>query len=494
MSLLDPGDREAARDAERALRAARRRATRRSDRFVDAYVTGFAVVMVSTWLVSFVRGSFAGTACADACRLQEAPLLTAVAVALTSTGLLVLALGEIGPVSAGRAEARWLLGTTADRSALLRGPLRTVLAGAGAAGVVAGLLVALAAAGGALALAPLTAGAAAGGLLGVLAVLLLLPGQSRAASAPPGRTAGTVSAAVGLALVLVTVAAGERLPRQRLPAGDGTWAVTASLVLAAVAAGAVVVLARRSGPHLAALSDARLAVGREVVEAVAGSVTMLDSTSAEALVRRRRAQRSGRHPSRRGRGRGALAMLDRDLTATWRRRRGLVAHLVSVPLVLAVAEGAGESAAVVCAALAGTWAARSGGAGLRTWLGSPGLRRMVTAPHLGVTAALGVVPVAVGTAVSLPALVVLGAPAWAAVHVGLAALAATMRAADPVDRDLGVVVSTPMGALPVGLVRGLLHGPDLALGLALLLVAWPQPWILPAAAGALAWQVGRDRG
>src|SRR5690606_4272347 len=97
---------------------------------------------------------------------------------------------------------------------------------------------------------------------------------------------------------------------------------------------------------------------------------------------------------------------------------------------------------------------------------SPGLRRLVTASHLWVSAALGVVPLLVSVAVSLPTLLLLGVPAWAVLHLALGGLAATMRAADPADPDLGVVMSTPMGAMPVGLLRTVLHGPDLALGLA----------------------------
>lgn len=491
-TALEPGDPDAARAARDALRAARKR--RRGERLVDAYVVAFAVLMFTVWGLSFARQSFAGTACGDACALQEAPALTAAAWALTLGGLLVLALGAVGPVSVGRPEARWLLGATADRSILLRGPLAASVAGASVAGTAAGLVVALAAGGGTLTAARLVAGGAVGAVLGVVATLALLPRQARPGSEPPGRLAGGIAVIAGLALLLVAATLGDRVGdagNEALAVAPAAAGVAVVLVLGVAVA---VVLGVRAPRHLTALTDTRLAAAREVVDAAAGSAAMLDTRAAEGLLRRRSEQRRGRYRSRRGRGRGALAFLDADLATAGRRWRGLLLHLVWVPLVLAAAEGLGTAVAVVLTGLAAAWVARSAGAGLRTWLGSPGLRRSVTAPHLAVVAALVVVPALASTVLTLPTLLLLGAPGWAAAHLGLAAVASTMRSHDPVSHELGPVVATPMGALPVGLMRAVVHGPDLALSLAVLLVVRAEPWVMLAAVAAVTWQVARDRG
>lgn len=484
-ATFDSGDPDAARAARRALRAARARATGRADRFMDAYVTVFSVALISVWILSFGQRSFVGAGCGG-CVPTQAPVLTALAWGLSLGGVLLLVLGAVGPVSAGRADARWLLGTTADRAILLRAPLvaATVLAAAG--GTVAGLMVTLAATGGAVDPVALAAGAALGAALGAAAPAALLPGQARLGVGLAGRGTGVAFLSVGLALLL----AAQFTEGPGLHRGLG-------LTLAFGGAGVVVVvgswLAWRAPRHLVTLDDRRLAAGREVVDAVAGSVTMMDPHLTDGLLQRRRAQHRGTFHSRQGRGHGAWAFLDADLTMSARRARGLVVHLAWIPVTLVVAQGMGYGAGVVMTGVTAAWAARSAGAGLRSWLASPGLRRWVTAPHLAVTAALTVMPVLVSSAVSLPTLLLLDAPAWAALHVALAGLAATMRAADPASPDLGAVVTTPMGALPVGLAQAVLHGPDVALALAIVLVVWPHPGVLLLALAALAWQVSRDR-
>lgn len=485
MSVQDPGDPDGARDARRALAAARARASKRAERFTDAYVLVFSVTLISVWILSFGRQSFLGAGCAE-CGFPGSPALTATGWALTLAGALVLCLGAIGPVSSGRPEARWLLGTTADRSVLLRGPLLATAAFSAVTGTVAGLMIAIAAARGELDAIGLTTGAALGGALGIVGTLVLLARQVGTEAGTAGRTSAWVLTGSGLSLLaLLQVTDGPAVSR------------SAGLVVTFGALAACIVLALLLVPgtprRLAELDDRQLAHGREVVDAVVGSVSMMDGHLADQLIRQRQTRRRGRWRSRRGRGRGAWAFLDADVATSLRRWRSLVVHLAWIPLVLAVAQGLGHVAGVLMTAVTAAWAARSAGEGLRAWLGSPGLRRLVTASHLQVSIALGVVPVVVSAAVSLPTLLLLGAPGWAVLHVALGGLAATMRAADPADPDLGVVMTTPMGAMPVGLLRTVLHGPDLALALAVVMVIWTQPWVLGLAVAAVAWQVSNER-
>lgn len=476
---------ESAHEARRLLRRARARASRRPDRFVDAYVVGFTVLLVSVWMLSFVREVAGGARCLGDCPSANAAVLPAAGWALMLGGLLVLGLAAIGPVSSGRPEARWLLGTTADRAVLLRGALLAAAGTSALAGILAGLVTATAAGGGELAVLPMLVGAGTGAVLGLAVALALLVAQSRWATVG---ASGVGAAALVTGLVLLAVA------RFGEPGEVGNGA--GRLVLALVVAGAVsivVATGTRASRLLRRLDDAGLANGRETLDAVVGSVAAMDGQVAEGLRRRRRAARRGRFASRRGRGRGALALLHADLTATRRRAHEMALHLLWVPVVVGVAAGLGDDAALVAAALAATSAARSGGVGLRTWLGSPGLRRAVTAPHPAVVAALAVVPALVAGVVSLPVVVLVGAPVWAAVYLTAVALAAAIRSADPVGRELGALVATPMGALPLGLVRAVAHGPDVAVASGILLAVWTQPPLLPLGIAVLSWQLMRPR-
>ncbi|WP_114423553.1 DUF6297 family protein [Nocardioides houyundeii] len=486
------GDDVAARDALRRLRAVRSASREDGERFTDLYVTAFSTVLISVWVLSFARETFLGRNCARACALQEHPTYAALATALLALGALVLLFGAVGPVLAERPVARWLLGTTADRAVLLRGPLLGVVSGGAAVGAVAGLLVVMGSAAGSPSGTAQLFALATGATVGAGVPLLLLVRQRAETRGvrEPGRTLGRTLVALGLVVLTWVLLGAAGLPEPGSSGGVAElwWLLPAALVLLDA------VLLHRALGQLGDLSDVQLARGREVVDAVSGAALMMDDTLVVQLQRRRRDRGAGRFASRRGHGRGATAFFAADLVQARRRWRSvLVSIVVAVPLCLVAGEGFGYGAAVLSAALLSAWSARRAGQGLRTWVGSPGLRRMVPLSPVSVTLALTPVPAVAAALVAVPTMLLVDAPAWAGAHLAIAGLAATLRAGDVPKQEPGVVVSTPMGALPFGLVAAALHGPDLALGLAVLMVVWPDPTVLALAAATLAWQASRER-
>lgn len=491
------GDDVAAREALTALARARSRSRDGAERFTDLYVWVFCGVLLAVWILSFARETFTGRVCSSGeagCVLQEHPAYAATAALLLGAGGLLLAAGTVGPVSADRALGRWLLTTTAERAVLLRGPLGATLAGSGLAGAVLGLLTALAGQGGGLDPVILGLGALLGLLAGALLGLVLTVRQASVGATVPGRATGRLLALAGLVLLTVVVMVDEWLPALAEPDGDAVlaWGSGAAGLLTVVLATAVAVL-RRPGGRLAELSDAQLARGREMVDAVADSTMMLDGSAVVGLHRRRADLKRGRHRSRPLHGRGAYVFLVADLRLLRRRWHGVALTFLALPAVVVAGEGFGQGGAVLLAAVVAAWAGRQAGQGLRTWLGSSGLRRTVTVPAWQVSAALTLLPALASASVAVPAVLLVDGPWWGGIHLAVAGLASTMRSADPVPAELGAVITTPAGALPTGLLRQLLHGPDLALVLAVALVVVGDPRVLLAAVSALAWQVGRDR-
>lgn len=500
--MSDPGrggDPEAAREARTALRTARARSQDGGDRFVDVYVWLFTLALLTTWVLSFARETFTSSVCrldVGGCVLQEHPGSVAVALGLLAAGGVLAAAGAAGPVSVDRAVVRWLLGTTADRGVLLRGGLVAAVVTWSVAGGVTGMLTAVAGSAGSVAEQVLALGAALGAGLGAAVPLLLVRAQAGdpGASRDPGATAGRVVAALGLLLLGWVVLDGP-LPGGPLPGGAGPGGLPPGLLVGAGVL-VVVVLAVLTVPAvrcLAEVSDVQLVRGREVVDAVVGSTLMLDSSLVTGLQRRRQDRRRGRFRSAPWRLRGAAGYLAADLRMVRRRWRGVVAPVLVLPVMLVAGEGLGYGAGVVLTALLAASTAKRAGQGLRTWVASPGLRRMATVRTEVVTGLLGVVPCAAAALVAVPALLALGGPWWGGLHLALAGLAATLRAAEPAPLELGAVVSTPAGALPTGLMVGAVRGPDLALVLALVLLLRAEPWVLVSAVAAVAWQAGKDR-
>lgn len=494
------GDEVAAREAALTVAAARTGAHRPSERFTDLYVWVFCGVFLAVWVLSFARETFAGRVCSSGesggCALQQSPTYAALAVSLLGLGALVLAVGAVGPVSAARAVARWMLGTTAERAVLLRGALLGVVGGSALGGVVVGLLGSMAVQGGGLEPAPLALGALLGAACGALVPLLLLGPQAAAPyGGAPGVRVGRGLATLGLLLLtwLLVVGPGATPFGAPEPA-SAPWAVVVPLLLLTVGLPAVpVLLLLRPGSRLAELSDAQLARGRQVVDAVADSTMMMDTSPLVGLGRRRSDRGRGRHRSRGLRFHGAAAFLVADLHQMRRRWRTLVPVILVVPGLLVVAEGFGHGGVVLAGVLVASWVGRRAGQGLRVWISSDSLRRNVRVAPWQVAIALSAAPLALTALVAVPAVALSGAPWWMGLHLALAGLAATIRSAEPAQVELGAVVATPAGALPVGLVQSVLHGPDVALVLGLLLLVVDHPAILLAALAAVGRGVAAPR-
>ncbi|NYF98832.1 hypothetical protein [Janibacter cremeus] len=346
-------------------------------------------------------------------------------------------LRSAGPASSDPGRATWLLSTPADRGVLLRGAITSTAFVAVVVGSLWGALVGIALAGG--------SGHAGGALPVVLSV-----------------------------------------------AGGGLLA-TLVLIIASLHGQGGSVLPARSAR---AVGDAELARAGQVVQAVSASTLMLSGTALQVLAARRRLARRGRYVSGPGAGGCLSGLLVHELRAL-RRRAGRVLVMLAACLgALAVGLLMGRLAGVIVAALAVFVAARTSGGGVGMWVGSPGLRRSLPAHPAAVTAVLVVPPFAVALIGSVIALLGLGLAWYAPVLLALGATAGTLRSQDP-PPGLGVVVSTPAGAVQTGLVAGLVLGTDLALAsAAAVLIADAVdagPLVLVLGVALLAWQVLRSR-
>lgn len=317
---------------------------------------------------------------------------------------------------------------------------------------------------------------------------------------------GRVLRVVGVAVVLAAswgVLVGFAVAR-----GVGSSAAPAVVVIACAAVGALlcvvlvpITLRRQGGavvPRRAAraVRDAELMRAGQVVQAFTAATTMLDTVALEVLASRGRVARRGRHPSRRGAGTGAMAVLVHELWALRRRPVQVLVALATCLGALVVGLLLGRLAGAVLSALAVLAVVRVSAGGLTAWLTAPGLRRTLPAHPAAVTAVLAGPPFFLAVVGAAVALAPLGLPWWAPVLLALAATAGGMRACDP-PPGLGVALSTPGGAVHVGLVQRLLLGTDLALlGAGAVLMADAVdagPLVLLAGVALLGWQVLRER-
>src|SRR5699024_5580232 len=155
----------------------------------------------------------------------------------------------------------------------------------------------------------------------------------------------------------------------------------------------------------------------------------------------------------------------------------------------------GRFVGTLLAALAVLVLTKSAAGGLTTWVTTPGLRRSVPIAPARVTALLGAAPLVLALLGSVVALAPLGLPWWGPVLIATGSAEGALRSCDP-PPGLGVVLSTPAGAVHVGLVQRLVQGADLALlsALALLLAQAHDlgGGVVVVGIGLLAWQVVRE--
>ena len=476
---------ELARSLRRELRGMRRARHPLSDTLGTGYTVVFTLVVLGSMLVVPLQRAFAARGCAAGCRVSDAGGLAA-ALAVLTLGVALHQLGAVGPVLASQASSSWVLSTPGDRAVLLRPALRGAAVLAGAAGAVIGAALALLGRGGPV--TTLLAGAA-GLAAGVAAAGLSALAQQRGRVGLVRRVGDGLLAvgAVGLLTALGVRGWAPPVP----PRAVGQAVVLALVVLAVLA-----VSTGRRG--LGRLTRADVAGGAELMAGVAGAAYSMDPALLGEVLAVRRWRRVGRVRSRRGHGRGALAVVLRDADRTLRSPRRLVAVAVGVLVpVFLTRFGLGPAvpltivlgAAVVASAMAGMLRRVERSDGLARWLPLSDRDRALTL--LVVPGALTLVWAGAATLMSgAAATTTMGAgTVWTTVALAatLAGLAAAVRSArrPAADAGAGATFDTPLGPLPIGMLRQLVRGPDVLIVavLPLLLGAGPALAVgLPAAA------------
>jgi hypothetical protein len=463
-----------ARSLRRQMRSWRRdRAdTTLYEQISDAYVWIFTIVVVGAMAISALiqtRVSVATGCTAATCQDARTSLVWA-----SVAGVLAVALASaraVGPVMVTPATGTWLLTTPVDRAPLLRSRL-----------LLASLTSALTC-GAVVALTTLLAGFDPRPLV-VLSVTaaVALRGTAAAAAWQPG--GGRVTRWASLALGGVTAGWMLLIALDRAPTTTQDWAsgVTGWIVLAAVAAVSIALTAV-AVTRLTSLLRAQLVPGGSLVASLSGALAGLDFTLAyDVLVARRWLTAATVRPVRGGPG-GPWALVWRDVIRL-RRSSGAVTAIVASLLVPYVVARVGLDGVIVLAGalaafLTGIWLCSA----LRTTASNPGLMRCFPMSVAEVRSATLVVPAAVLLAWSIAA-----APAVArtvddgvavtllvSVSTGMAALGAIARwLLAPPPNYSQPLVSSPAGAIPVGLVGSTLRGFDVLLLLTIPLLVAPD--------------------
>ncbi|MDX6262102.1 MAG: hypothetical protein QOH84_3790 [Kribbellaceae bacterium] len=488
--IFDPAD-FGAIPSSRSLRAWMRKVRRgKADRTVwqqleGIYVIVFAVAMLGATggnvLVNLNDKSAACTSGSCSWLLDTVPYIL---VPLLVSSML-RALLSIGPVSASRATAFWLLATPVDRGSLLRPSYRLVVVvaavvGAGAAVIGWALFGA----------AWSTVGEAA-----LLTTVLLL--FTTCATVWAQQTAKRSRRALWVADGLLVVAAVPALIlalRQNQPSSTQTANVaivgfddvkdqglSASLLLVVglVALVVAAVLVVFTGRTLGKLSRQTTVAGGDLLAGLAGAAITLDVSLLADVVAGRHWRLKGRLKSRRGRGANAVAMIHREFLRVlrWPRRLVIAFALLVVPYAVA---GTGYDVLVpIAAGLAGFGAVRPLMDGLRSVCRSAGLVRALGLELRELRVIMAVVPggfAVVWAALAEPAL---GSTAVSfAVAAGMLTGAVRQASARPPSYS-GPLVASPMGAIPPGLFSTPMRGFDLLLiCLAPVLLGLSSTWII----------------
>jgi hypothetical protein len=388
---------------------------------------------------------------------QEARAWLVLALLVTAVAVAWRALRTLGPLLTTPAAQSWCVATPVDRADWLGRPLRwltlaTALAGAGLAVLGAWAGISTGTAYGWAAVAGVGLGSAVGGLAVVA--------QARPEARPEARPDGARYRSLILVGCVVLVAAALVLGSRRPELAPPRVPVTIVAVVGLAVAGRALVRARRA---LSRVDRTTLAGGARIAGAAMSAAIMLDPTFISEIIAVRRWRAVGKVHSRHWRpGARRSVLLQADLRRQWRRRPDLLAWaaLALAPYcVAAFAPGAVASARIVAAYIA---VDRLAG-GLRAVARSPALRRSLGGSDRALRRIHLVVP-AVGLAVWWTGTLPAGATHAPIVDAVLTAgiLAAVYRTATrkPIQYD-GGLAHTPVGPIPVTLLRQVLRGPDL---------------------------------
>ncbi len=436
----------------------------------DVYTVFVGLALVVALLLTAVGRSFG----ANGGHLAGSPGWVPWGLAVAWASAFVLVCTVIGPVSAGPQIARWLLPTPLDRAGLLRGSFRLGVLSSIGAGAVGGTVVVVAA--GASEPLPLVAGAVVG-VVSTHALYLMTVRSQRAPRRPVRRLDRAASAMLlcSCVAIIVGVHAGVAIHLETIgwPAAGAVFLVAMTTVIWAVP---------RRRPWLQALKSMELVRGGQMLAAVTGSVTMLDEEVLRSHGDRSRLARRSTYLSRRGRGGPLMDILLRDVTGCLRRGAELLSRLSLVLIVWVAGTLFGKTAAVVTCGVVAYLVGSSAALKLRTWLGSTSLWRFLPQPPRRITVVLCVVPTILSALVGALAGVGGPLPVGAAVTMGFSVTAGLVRRSGRPPTELGLIVFTSAGALPVGLLRSACYGIDLvALCLAAgLAFGWAASGVLAA--------------
>jgi hypothetical protein len=221
---------------------------------------------------------------------------------------------------------------------------------------------------------------------------------------------------------------------------------------------------------LSRLHRGALSVGSDLVQAAAVSTAWLDLSLISSALAVRRARRIGRVRSARLWGRREFAFVLADLVRLRRYPATVVVWVALLPVPFFAAVSLPPIAVGPVQLLAAYVAADRLAGGLRTITGSAALRRALGGTDGSLKAVHLVLP-AVGAVVwcllTAPALPIAAVSTTAISAVGAVITVYAMATRPPMDYTTPVFDS-PFGSIPVNLIRQLLRGPALLVGLAAL--------------------------
>ncbi|WP_426247504.1 DUF6297 family protein [Nocardioides sp. LHG3406-4] len=443
----------------------------RSEVLQDLYVALFAVLMLGAMAVNVVVGfrREADDLCVTAGCTGARAVLPWLTIAATLAAVLALA-RLLGPVFTTPAAGAWLLSTPVDRASLLRRRL-LVMSSLAAAIALAVSLPATGLAG----LAPwaVVASSAAAAVAGVGVVALAAVSQER------GRSGARwllwlLLAGSWTGLLLLALDEPSDWLSGWSPGRSSHWAAsaTAPVVVALVLVGAVAPAAVTGWRGLARLRRRQLEPGGNLSSGLSGALATLDLTLAYDVVVAHTARVRATVRSRRGGPHGPLALVWRDVVRLRRRPLPLLAVAAAVVAPYAVAQAGGGRLVLLVATLAGFVACVPLLLALRVLSRTPSLARMLPMhPALSrvctlVVPSLAAAAYALGCVGAVHAAVGVGWPLATglalAVGAGTLTSAAWWMTRRPANYS-APAVSTPMGAVPPGMIAGVLHGPDMVL-------------------------------
>lgn len=434
------------------LRRARRRHRDRSigDLLTDLYLIAFLIAIYG-WAAVDSAGDFLHRQVAAAPADPAARYWIGVGAGIALAGFVWQGLTTVGPLQVGPAVQSWLASTPLSRRALLAPRFAGLALAAGLGGAVLGAAVAAVGRSGGYRWAAI-AGLAWGTVFAAGAVT---------AQAWLGRRirwpAAVLAGAGGLLVLAVVLAHGLF---DQAPAAPGASMVPAVAVAGVLPAAVALVLAVRALPRI---DRASLSTGARFASAASSAVLLLDPSMLAAVVENQRWRAVGRVRSRRFlRGPRWWVLLQADLRRLGRNRAALGWWAVLVLAVYAV-EAALPAVTGPVQVIAAYLAADRFAGGLRGISRSAGLRRALGGGDAGLKLIHLVVPALAATLWWLATVPAVGAgPLWLAVLLVAGVAATVYRAATRGPMVYGgTVAETPMGAVPVDLLRQVVRGPDL---------------------------------